>query len=233
MDSHSHHLSLGRAPIRAVIFDSDGTLVDSETLGFEALLTLARDYGVEMTRAEAMAQMKGESMASCILQLGERAAQPFPHDFEVRARAIMAELFRRHLQPMPGARELLSGLRLPFAVASNGPHEKLALALSLTGLLPLVGEHIYSAFDVGSWKPDPGLFLHAARALGVAPEYCAVVEDSEPGVRAGLAAGMQVFALCSAEKLPPELEAQVTHIGSLYDMAAMLGVAAVTGSCGS
>lgn len=224
MESQQTNLNPPAGRIRAVIFDSDGTLVDSEPLGFDALLTLARDYGVEMTRAEAMAQMKGESMASCILQLGERAAQPFPHDFEVRARRIMADLFRQHLQPMPGALELLSGLRLPFAVASNGPHEKLALALSLTGLLPLVGTHIYSAFDVGSWKPDPGLFLHAAHALGVAPEHCAVVEDSEPGVRAGLAAGMQVFALCSAEKLPPELDAHVTHIRSLYDMAAILGV---------
>jgi HAD superfamily hydrolase (TIGR01509 family) len=111
-----------------------------------------------------------------------------------QVRLRMAEAFRLRLQPMPGARELLASLTLPFCVASSGPRAKIELSLSLTGLAPLVNGRIFSSYDVGTWKPEPGIFLHAAAALGVAPSECAVVEDSEPGVRAGLAAGMRVFA---------------------------------------
>jgi beta-phosphoglucomutase-like phosphatase (HAD superfamily) len=86
-------------------------------------------------------------------------------------------------------------LHLPFALASNAPHHKIELCLRVTGLLPHFAGRIFSAYDVQRWKPDPALFLFAAERLGVPPQRCAVVEDSLPGVQAGLAAGMQVIAL--------------------------------------
>ena len=82
-------------------------------------------------------------------------------------------------------------------VATNGPREKAELTLGLTGLLPHVGDRLFCAYEVGYWKPDPRLFLHAAQALGVPAATCAVVEDSRAGVEAGLAAGMRVFSLCA------------------------------------
>ena len=77
---------------------------------------------------------------------------------------------------------------------SNG---KIQLALTITGLLPYFGEWIFSAYEVGKWKPDPSLLFFAAKKMDVPPEHCMVVEDSVPGIEAGLAAGMQVFALRS------------------------------------
>ncbi len=82
---------------------------------------------------------------------------------------------------------------MPFCVASSGPREKIELSLRVTGLLPHFVGRIFSAYEIGSWKPDPGLFLHAARSMGVEPNVCAIVEDSIPGVQAGLAARMPVF----------------------------------------
>ena len=69
------------------------------------------------------------------------------------------------------------------------------------------------------WKPDPGLFLHAARMLGVAPGRCAVVEDSDYGIAAGVAAGMQVFALVSEERAGslPEGVVAVTSLADLRE----------------
>jgi beta-phosphoglucomutase-like phosphatase (HAD superfamily) len=76
----------------------------------------------------------------------------------------------------------------------------------LTGIL--ASGH-FSSYEVGLFKPDPGLFVHAARSLGASPARCAVVEDSAPGIQAGLAAGMTVFALVhglSGEPLPPQVQ---------------------------
>ena len=209
------------APIGAVIFDNDGTLVDSEALGFEAILAEARPYGVTMTVQQALALIKGQSMTRCIELLGEQAGRALPDGFIVQARAAMAQAFRTRLQPMAGALAMLHSLTVPFAVASNGPREKIELTLALTGLLPLFEGRVFSAFDVGKFKPDPGLFLHAAHALGVPPHRCAIVEDSVAGARAGLAAGMRVYVLASGQALPPDLAAQVHTIGELAELTTM------------
>jgi HAD superfamily hydrolase (TIGR01509 family) len=142
----------------------------------------------------------------------------FAEVFARSVRSAQAARFQQGLGTIRGAHALVSSLTVPFCVATNGPREKVELTLGLTGLLPYFGERIFSAYEVGSFKPDPGLFLHAAEALGVAPQHCAVVEDSEPGIRAGLAAGMQVFSLFPEEELAPELLAQVHSIRDLTEI---------------
>jgi HAD superfamily hydrolase (TIGR01509 family) len=204
--------------IDAVIFDCDGTLVDSEPLGFSAILAEARALGIELMSEEDLFPLKGQSMATCLQAVQRRYGQPLPDDFEATLRKSMAAAFRDRLQPMPGALEMLRSLKLPYCVASNGPREKIELTLEITGLLPLFRGRVFSAYEVGSFKPEPGLFLHAARAMGVVPERCAVVEDSVAGVRAGLAAGMSVYALRSPQPLPPDLAGQVQNLDRLDEL---------------
>jgi HAD superfamily hydrolase (TIGR01509 family) len=122
------------------------------------------------------------------------------------------------LFPMPGAKELLSRLQIPFCIATNGPREKIELTLSLTGLRSFFGDRIFCAYDMGLFKPDPGLFLQAAAKLGTIPEHCAVVEDSLPGIQAGLSAGMQVFSLLNRQELPTEVSERITFITSLDEL---------------
>ena len=107
-------------------------------------------------------------------------------------------------------------------MATNGPREKVLLTLEVTGLLPLVGDRIFSAYDDGLFKPDPGLFLTAARALGCEPRHCAVVEDSLPGLTAGVAAGMHVFSLHELDGLPEHIAERVCFIASLADLESHL-----------
>ncbi len=205
----------------AVIFDCDGTLVDSEPILLAAVEEQALALGVAPALLADLHEMKGQSMALTLATIGQRRGRPLPGDFEATVRARMAETFKERLQPMPGAQALLRRLALPFCVATNGPRAKTELTLSVTGLLPLLRpDRIFSAYEVGAFKPDPALFLHAARALGVAPERCAVVEDSPSGVRAGLAAGMQVHVLRSDHPLPTELHAQVRHLDALEELLA-------------
>jgi HAD superfamily hydrolase (TIGR01509 family) len=206
--------------IAAVIFDCDGTLVDSEALGLAAIAAEARALGGAFGSEADLIHLKGLPMTQCLLAVERKLGRPLPADFEATARLRMAEMFRERLQPMPQAAATLAALHVPYCVASNGPRAKTELTLGLTGLLPLFEGRVFSAYDVGSWKPDPGLFLHAAAAMGVAAPDCVVVEDSEPGVRAGLAAGMTVYVLRSAQALPAELAARVQHLDRLSDLIA-------------
>ncbi|MFT3718866.1 HAD family hydrolase [Pseudorhodoferax sp.] len=206
-------------PVRALIFDCDGTLVDSEPWLLEAMLAEGALHGLPAAARAALDALRGAPMSRQIAFVAEHASAPLPADFEARVRARMADLFRAHLQPIAGARELLPALRLPFCVASNGPRHKIELVLGLTGLLPWCEGRIFSAYEVGAWKPAPDLFLHAAAQLGFAPADCAVVEDSASGIAAGLAAGMRVFAL---GEQPADLPAAVQRIARLSDLPSRL-----------
>ncbi|MBG7621838.1 HAD-IA family hydrolase [Herbaspirillum sp. AP02] len=201
-----------------VIFDCDGTLVDSEVVAARAWSEYVANYGVSLSAEEALARFRGVSMKWCISHIEQLHGQALPAHFEEELRALMGSLLEQHLQPIGGAVEMLEKLHLPFALASNAPHHKIELCLRVTGLLPHFAGRIFSAYDVQRWKPDPALFLFAAERLGVPPLRCAVVEDSLPGVQAGLAAGMKVIAL-QEHDVHPELPAGVvviTHLGQLH-----------------
>ena len=191
----------------------------------DILYEMACTNGLVLTREQAHQQFRGQRMADIVAWIAARLPHKttnFEAEFTTRYRAASALRFRQGLLPLPGAYELLSRLTIPFGVATNGPREKVELTLSLTGLLPLVGDRIFCAYDIGIFKPAPGLFLHAAEQLGVAPEYCAVVEDSLPGIQAGLAAGMQVFSLHGQDGMPVELAKQVVFIRGLADLNVLI-----------
>ncbi|MDB5742476.1 MAG: HAD-superfamily hydrolase subfamily variant 3 [Polaromonas sp.] len=211
--------------IKAIIFDCDGTLVDSETPGLDVLYDEAVKLGLDISREEAHAEFRGKRMALCVESIGRRLLErtpTFDAEFTTQVRKAMAARFSEGLNPMPGAVMLVSRLHLPYCVATNGPRERAELTLGLTGLLPYFVNRIFCAYEVGFWKPSPKLFLHAAAALSVEPRYCAVIEDSLPGIRAGLAAGMQVFSLCRPETVPTDLAVRVKHISSLSEVDFLL-----------
>ncbi|MBP0599136.1 HAD-IA family hydrolase [Herbaspirillum sp. LeCh32-8] len=203
--------------IDLVIFDCDGTLVDSEVVAAQAWSDYVATYGVDLTAQQALTQFRGVSMNLCLARIEELHGKSLPATFEEELRALMAQMLEQRLQPIAGALEMVQALAVPFALASNAPHHKIELCLRVTGLLPYFAGRIYSAYDVQRWKPDPALFLFAAQSLGVDPARCAVVEDSLPGVQAGLAAGMKVIAL-QEHGVHPELPGGVQVITRLAEL---------------
>ena len=181
--------------IDAVLFDCDGVLVDSERVAVECIIEFAARFGARFEFDEALERFTGARMADNLRDIEERGNCKLPDDFEDDLRARMAVEFETRLEPVDGAAALVESLDLPYCVVSNGPRSKMEVTLRVAGLLEHFAGRIVSAYEVGVWKPDPGLFLHAARTLGTPPERCAVVEDSDYGIAAGVAAGMQVFAL--------------------------------------
>lgn len=201
--------------------------MDSEVPALDVLHGMICDLGVNMSCDQVRVQFLGVRMSECVRWIGNQLTHK-PVDFEALFTAdfrVKTELrFRQGLNAMPGASELLKKLNIPFSVATNGPREKVELTLSITGLRRYFEDRVFCAYETGFFKPDPGLFLHAAMAMGIKPKNCAVVEDSLPGVRAGLAAGMTVFSLYPASYMPSELFAQVTCIRKLSELEGHLGL---------
>jgi HAD superfamily hydrolase (TIGR01509 family) len=210
-----------------VIFDCDGTLVDSEELGTSVLVEMAGELGLNLPLRETNALFRGWQLDRCVAQLESWLGHKLPDDFVAQVRLRTRSTFQAKLQPIPCALDLVRALRLPMCVASSGPREKIELSLSLTGLLPYFKDRIYSGYEIGSWKPDPGLFLHAARAMGVEPADCAVVEDSLVGVQAGIAAGMKVFAY-QPEETDAQIPSGVHILKHLDELLPAMGQSAAT-----
>ena len=186
------------AKIKAVIFDCDGVLVDSVGLAGEVLAEYLRDLGFAVTRQEATRRFGSGKMADYVARFEREMGRRLPEKFEQELRARRELVFRERLQPVEGAPALVRDLRVPTCVASNGPMAQIEHSLRIVGLHDRFDGRIFSAYSVRAWKPEPHLFLHAGQALGVSPAECAVVEDSELGIAAGVAAGMQVFAFLPA-----------------------------------
>lgn len=206
-----------------VIFDCDGVLVDSEILGNRVLVETVAELGLALDLEEAVSLFRGCKMAECVREIERRLGRPVPGNFVSNLRARTADTFRLGLQPVHGVTAVIDALRVPICVASSGPSEKIRLSLQVTGLLPRFEGRVFSSYDVGVWKPDPGLFLHAARTMGIAPGECAVVEDSVLGVIAGVAAGMSVFGFAADGRDADALSnAGATVFRSMQDLTQLL-----------
>ncbi|ATG89883.1 HAD-IA family hydrolase [Methylomonas koyamae] len=174
-----------------IIFDLDGTLVDSEGLCNQAFLDLLPQ--LNDTVESLIQRYRGKKLASILVDIESRLCQSLPDTFEQHYRQRVAELFSRELKPMPGVLEMLEATNFPKCIASSGPPLKIRQALQVSGLAPYFGDDIFSSYEVGSWKPEPGLFQYAASAMGFMPSQCVVVEDSGVGIEAAEAAGMKAF----------------------------------------
>jgi HAD superfamily hydrolase (TIGR01509 family) len=180
--------------ISLVIFDCDGVLVDSEPIANRVFAEQLGLHGFSFTAEDVMRKFIGNSRDSCIALAGEMRGQPLPATFAKEWDDALHLELARGVKPVEGIPELLRALPIPYCVASNGEPEHMRIALTAAGLMPLVQGRLFSAAMVPRPKPAPDVYLHAAATMGVPPAQCAVVEDTPTGARAGLAAGMRVFA---------------------------------------
>ncbi|WP_213881753.1 HAD-IA family hydrolase [Pseudomonas sp. dw_358] len=178
--------------IKGIIFDNDGTLVDSERMASALLHQMLNEQGVALDADQVLERFRGVQFALFMADVALQAPQLDIDRFVSNFRAASLAQFRSGLAPMPGALAFVEALQLPSCVASNGPRDKIETTLEAAGLLPWFENRIVSAYEVNSWKPAPGLILAACHLLELAPHECLLVEDSHAGVQAGLAAGTQV-----------------------------------------
>ena len=188
------------APIRLVIFDCDGVLVDSEPIALAVLREAIAEKGLDLDHATVQRRFQGRTLDAVAAALAldgvdfDRAAQD----------AMNARLYARfseELRPLAGMPALVDRLRVPFCVASSSRTERLRLALATTGLAARFEGHVFSADAVARGKPHPDLFLLAAHEMRTSPDACLVIEDSVAGLQAARAAGMTAIGLAAGGHL--------------------------------
>lgn len=184
--------------ITHVIFDLDGTLLDSEALYTEATQIVCARHGKNFTLELKRQIMGGGSLAGARTVISALGLPLTPEQYLDEREVELGRLLPG-IAAMPGAEQLVNKLRdarVPFAIATSGHRRITDLKLShhafLRGIQPIV--HGDDA-RVARGKPAPDIFLVAAQELGVEPVRCAVLEDTVNGVRAGVAAGMRTIGV--------------------------------------
>jgi len=178
---------------KLVIFDADGTLVDSEPLTNSLISSMINERGITITAEDCLSRFAGKTLSHITGYIEDNGVKVNDNEFEKEYRQRCEILFKKELKPIPGVVELLDALTIPFCIGSNGPHEKLKVTLPATGLdTYFTNSNTFSAYDVQKWKPEPDLFLHAAKAMGVSSEDCLVVEDTWSGAMGAVNAGIDV-----------------------------------------
>lgn len=186
--------------MRAVIFDMDGVLTDSEPLICAAAMEMFRERGV-VVRPEDFHPFVGTGENRYLGGVAEKYGMPLDIvEAKARTYVLYLAMVPKQLEPFPGAVELVRKCRaagLACAVASSADRIKIVANLNKIGLPPATWQAIVTAEDEEQRKPDPAIFLLAAQRLGVQPSRCTVVEDAVNGIAAAKAAGMRCIAVAS------------------------------------
>ena len=218
--------------IRAVLFDMDGVLCDSEPMLAQAAVRLfAERYGVKVA-AEDFSPFVGTGEKRYLGGVAEEygISRRFADDKD-RLYAMFLEMIPGNLQPTPGAREFVFACRkagLKTAVATSADRVKLDGALAAIELPPRDFDAIVTGSDITNAKPDPEIFLTAAKKLKLKPGQCLVIEDSPHGVVAARAAGCPCLALATtfpAKKMAHDKPDWIAlNLAHAHEVCALIGL---------
>jgi len=211
-------------PIRGLIFDMDGTMIDSMPYHARSWVGFAERHGLSIEVDELLRRTTGRTGAECMEVLFGRAMEPkecweLVHQKEEIYRALFAPVFAE----VPGFKTFSAdaiGRGLRVGVGTAGDRHNIAFAFSHLGMDPM--PHAVVGGDEGlAGKPEPAIFLEAARRIGTAPADCIVFEDAPFGIEAARRAGMRAVAVCtshSADQLAgPHVVASVRNYHELIE----------------
>ncbi|MEM5582683.1 HAD family hydrolase [Roseibium sp. AS2] len=200
--------------IDLVIFDCDGVLIDSEVISARMLVAELARRDVHITMDYVAHHFLGRSYPVVLQQIRLEFGVDLPPEFEIAYRANLLKAFETELRPISGVRRAIEQLRTDYCLATSSSPPRLARSLEITGLTDLFEGRATTASEVEHGKPAPDLFLLVAERRGVAPDRCLVIEDSENGIKAGLAAGMRVWRFTGGAHLTALADAENAAAGA-------------------
>jgi len=199
-----------------VIFDCDGVIVDSEIIAATVEAGLLAEAGVAITPQDIMARFSGLTFRDILFAVEREYGVPLSASLLDRCHGEVDRRLKTEVTAIDGIGQAVRAAGRRVCIASNSSRPRIEMMLQTAGLAGLVGDRIFSAFDVpdGRPKPAPDVFLHAARAMGAAPAACIVVEDSVHGVTAARAAGMRVIGFTGGSHSWPGHADALTEAGA-------------------
>jgi HAD superfamily hydrolase (TIGR01509 family) len=216
----------------AVIFDMDGTLVDSEIIWREAEIDFFRALNIEYSddHRAMIVGMRLDQMFTTLKDLYKLTHTT--QELSAGLVELMIPLIHSKVQQKPGAQELVeyvASMKLPYAIASSSPMSVITATVTAQKWETLI-PHLYTADDVKFGKPAPDVYLFAAEKLGVKPSECLAIEDSPNGARAAVAAGMTCYAVPDFHSNPEVMREITPHVfGSLHEVLEVLRSEGQTG----
>ena len=205
-----------------VIFDCDGTLVDSEPVTMKLIAQMMLEMGVSKEPSELYDMFAGKNM-SFITDFVESQIGLFDKiSFEQDYRKRCVTMFEQELLPIPGVKNLVQSLQVPTCVASNGPHEKMDITLAVTGLdRSFTKDRIFSAYDIQKWKPDPALINYVLDKMNCRAQDAVLIEDTMSGIQAGLNANVDTLAY-NPHQIEEISQCGVMNFASMEDIKSYL-----------
>lgn len=196
----------------AILFDCDGVLVDSELITNRVLHAMLNEAGWALSEQDCMRIFIGKTVRSETARIEAETGKPLTDAWMAEFYERRNERLRAELVAIGGAvdavRQVHAQLGGKIAVASGADKPKVLMQLDKVGVSAYFGEHVFSGHDLPRTKPWPDVYLAAAASLGIAPERCLVIEDSVPGLTAGVRAGATVWGYCpkvNAHSTPEQL----------------------------
>ena len=215
-------------PYDLIIFDCDGTLVDSEYLNNLAIIDILHSFGLtDITMEHALEEFVGLRFSSIMKNITDQTGHVFPDNAAQQYLAKVNELSPIHMKAIEGAREVVLHAQsiADTCVVSNGERNNVLASLDFAELREFFDdEFIFTGLMAPNPKPAPDLFLLAAERKNIAPSKTLVIEDSVTGVQAGLAAGMDVWGFCGTHHEPERQAETLRNMGahatyiSMHDM---------------
>ena len=205
-----------------VIFDCDGVLVDSEPLSMKIDVEILAENGVVMSEADAHQRFVGKTFAAMLDEIRRDFGVSFPADASEQKDLRLLQLYERELKVVEGIVPALEAL-MPqhFSVASNSPFDRVEAALRITHLARFFDNRITTFEHVARGKPEPDVFIEAARRAGYPPGDCIVIEDSVTGVTAAHRAGCRVLGFTGTHPHPVEQAGKLLAAGAATTFRAM------------
>ncbi len=189
------------ASIDLVIFDCDGVLIDSELISAKILIHELENLGAAVDFGYFRENFLGRSFPKVAQVIRETFDIELPDGFEALYRQKLLEEFEVSLKPTNGIDDVLANLGVASCVATSSSPARVERSLGLTGMAGHFGKNVFTASMVTNGKPAPDLFLFVAETMGFAPKNCLVIEDSQPGIEAALAANMSVWKYAGGSHL--------------------------------
>ncbi len=188
-------------PVKLVIFDCDGVLIDSESISKRVKISMLKDNGVNVSDNYFDTYFLGYSYESIKARVLEDYAVALTDDFRQEYLHTLMQTFEKELKPTAELKWMLSQLKTPYCIATSSSAQRVDSAFEITGLAHYFKDRIFTASEVKNGKPAPDLFLHVAANMGVAAKNCLVIEDSQAGIQGALAANMRVIQYAGASHL--------------------------------